>query len=145
MPTRILLELITRTLNLNSSAISASSTFNSWIKSECLGSVPTFFFRNTTSCSECCLCCCCCFISTFWGKGNSDFGWLVDGITNLCNVVFFAFFPQKIWKGVLLAVFCHFSKCCLSSCLHIEKYFMWLQLGAGISCFSSEMISETGK
>lgn len=59
--------------------------------------------------------------------------------------VFFAKLPGKSRKGVLLSVFCHFSKCCLSSCLHTEKYFIWLQLGAGINCFSSEMLSETGK
>lgn len=71
------LKLITRIVNLNSSAIAASSTFNSWIKSECLGSVPTFFFRNTASRSECCLCCCCCFISTIWGKGRKPL--ILDG------------------------------------------------------------------
>lgn len=64
---------------------------------------------------------------------------------NKRNAAFFARLPGKSEKGVLLAVFCHFSKHCLSSCLHTEKYFMWLQLGAGINCFSSEMLSETGK
>jgi len=72
------LKLITRIVNLYSSALAASSTFNSWIKSECLGSVPTFFFRNTTSRSERCLRCCCCFISTVWGKGSLWF-WMVSG------------------------------------------------------------------